>query len=368
MSAPRRRLGRGAVAAFAALAGACQPLPQPFADDRPPAELMKVPDSAAIAVASFDGEPRATAAKLSAAIVKELLKREIPASDRTTSVGSHRLEGRIERTAPKGGQTTLTVFWRLRDPAGRIVVERSDQLDAAAADWDAGNDDKVAQLAARGAEEIAWFVSEEAPKEQPQVAGRTRLLVRKIDGAPGDGNTALAAAVSSVLKREDLDIAATAGDKPDLALDATITVDRSQGDKQHVKIVWRVARAAGGEVGTVAQENDLPRGRLDAAWGDIAYNVAIAAEGGLLQLINRGMPPTRAAAATAPGEASPPPASSPVAPVAAEALPGNPAPAVSAPPAGAAAPAPFAPLPPLNTPAVLDMPAPIPFRGVPLPQ
>ena len=44
--------------ALALLAG-CQPLPHPFADDRPPAALLAVPDSIDIAVGSCEGEPRA---------------------------------------------------------------------------------------------------------------------------------------------------------------------------------------------------------------------------------------------------------------------------------------------------------------------
>ena len=37
------------------------------------------------------------------------------------------------------------------------------------------------------------------------------------------------------------------------------------------------AGAGGAEIGTVGQENDVPGGLLDGAWGDLAYSVAIAA-------------------------------------------------------------------------------------------
>lgn len=334
--------------AFAALVAGCQPLPHPFDDDRPPRALLAVPDSINVAVGSFEGEPRATAAKFGAAIAKELLKHDIPASERTTSRTSYRLDGRIEESEPLRGKATVTVFWRLRDGAGRIVNERSDRLIAAATEWDEGNDDRIAALAASGATAFAALLTDETPKEKSLAAGdsgRVRVAVRKVSGAPGDGDNSLALSMATVLKRRDLDIVDDKTGKPDLAVDAEVKVDPAKGGKQHVKIVWRVSRGAGGEVGTVAQENDIPSGRLDGPWGDVAYSIAIAAEGGVAELVDRGAPPLKVGAGT-PAEAAPPPL--PPLP----ARPPEPVPAPQTTPGPANAP---------------DAPVVIPNRGVPLP-
>ena len=40
----------------------------------------------------------------------------------------------------------------------------------------------------------------------------------------------------------------------------------------------------------MAQENDVPAGLLNGAWGDVAYTVALAAQDGIMQLIARGAP------------------------------------------------------------------------------
>jgi len=133
MSGPRRRFL--AVLAAAALAAACQPLPHPFAEDRPPASLLTMRDSAGVSVAPVEGEPSATATKLSAAVASALLQREIPASDRTTSLGSYLFHGRIERVRARDGKTTLTAHWRLQNAAGEPVGERTAKLDAAAREW-----------------------------------------------------------------------------------------------------------------------------------------------------------------------------------------------------------------------------------------
>ena len=119
MSGPRRRFRR-AVLAAAALTAACQPLPHPFAEDRPPAALLGVRDSAGVSVAPIEGEPSATAAKLPAAVASALLQREIPASDKTTSLGSYQLYGRLVEDRPQRGKPSLTANWRLYDARGEI--------------------------------------------------------------------------------------------------------------------------------------------------------------------------------------------------------------------------------------------------------
>ena len=372
MTARQRRRPVGL--ALAALLAACQPLPHPFADDRPPAALIAVPDSIDISVGSVEGEPRATASKLSGAIAQELMKHNIPASDQATSRSSYQLDGRIEKRPEQDGKSVVTVFWRLRNPTGQIVNERSDHLVAANRDWDDGNDERITQLAAAGAGGLAELLSDETPKEQPG-GGRIRVAIRKVAGAPGDGNESLASSLTALLQHRDIALVDPAQGKPDLDVDCDITVDPVRDGKQHVKIVWHVARATGSEVGTVAQENDIPRGRLDGPWGDVAYSVAMAAEGGIMQIVDRSSPPHKlgaeTTAAASPG-ALPSAAGAPSLP-SADGAPSQP---VGPPVAGNIA-SPEVNLPPVNvTPQAGTMPTPLatpdvpvllPYRGVAIP-
>jgi hypothetical protein len=350
---------------------ACQPLPHPFAEDKPSAALIAVPDNINIAVMPVEGEPHATAGKLATVVAQEFLKHNIPASDQSPNKASYQLDGRIEQRPDKPGKSLVIVHWRLRDPRGQIVTERTDRLAAPTHDWQTGSDEPVAQLAAAGADAMAVKLLGEPPKEEKQQPiGRPRVAVRKISGAPGDGNAALATSLAAVLKHQDLDIVDVAKGKPDLAVDCDVKLDPVKDGKQHIKIVWRVARPDGGEIGQVAQENDVPRGQLDGAWGDIAYTVAMAAESGILQLVDRGAPSRRpgGVAATAIAAQPPPPDASaiprmPAAPAPPPVAGNIDSPVVSLPPVEVK-PQADSMLPPLPTP---DVPVVLPYRGVPIP-
>jgi hypothetical protein len=274
------------------LQAGCQPLPHPFADDRPPAELLTLHDSAGVSVAPIAGPPAAVADKLAPAIVRGLLQRDIPASDTTTSLGSYILHGGLVESPPAKGNATVTAYWRLLDAKGRLVGEYSTRVEAATADWQSGDAKPVEKLAAASVAGLAPLIEDETPARPaaaPRESHKLRVAVQPLKGAPGDGGKALAHAVAAVLQRQELAIVEE-GQKPDLTIDGEVSVTPAKAATQHVKIVWRVSRADGAEIGTVGQENDVPKGLLQGAWGDLAYNVALAAGDGLLQLLARGAP------------------------------------------------------------------------------
>src|SRR5205085_8170228 len=113
--------------------------------------ILNLLDSTSVAIAPIEGLPRATAEKLATAMASALREREIAASDKTASIGSYELLGRIQEMAPSQGKAALVVLWELRDESGRRIGERAERLDASADDWDTGNEAAVARLAAASA-------------------------------------------------------------------------------------------------------------------------------------------------------------------------------------------------------------------------
>jgi hypothetical protein len=282
---------RAAAGAAVLCSAACQPLPHPFADDVPRrgAPILLLRDSASVTIAPIEGAPRATAEKLGPAMASALQEREIAASDKTAGIGSYELLGRIQDMAPSNGKAALVAVWELRDASGQRLGERVERIEASAGDWETGSDDAVARLAAASATQLAGLIQDDTPTEV-EVGGRTRLLIGAVAGAPGDGGTSLGRAITELLKKQDLAIISDPQTKVDLVLDAEVRVAKPKAGQQNVKIIWHVRRKDGGEVGTVAQENDVPAGLLDGAWGDVAFMVAVSAKDGILELVARGAP------------------------------------------------------------------------------
>jgi hypothetical protein len=288
-------------AAAALLLASCQPLPHPFADDvpRPGSPMLTLRDDASVAIAPLKGGPRATAEKLAPAMAQALLKRDIIASDRTASIASYQLDGRVQGMPPSGDKAAVVVLWVLRDPSGKSLGERAERIEAGAQDWQQGSRDAVARLAAAGADQIAAMLRGKAPAETAETAGtagtasggQIRLLIRGVDGAPGDGGPALVRAMATLLQHQDVAIVSGAQARAELLLYADVSVAKPKAGVQHVKIVWHLRRADGAEIGTVAQENDVPAGLLDGPWGDVAYTVAVAAQSGIMALVDRAAPP-----------------------------------------------------------------------------
>jgi hypothetical protein len=79
---------------------------------------------------------------------------------------------------------------------------------------------------------------------------------------------------------------------------------------QVVDLQWIVTRRDGEELGRVVQVNEVPAGRLNRFWGDIAYVAAEQASGGVQTIIRNATNPQPSAPAQeipAAGGAPPPP-------------------------------------------------------------
>jgi hypothetical protein len=191
--------------------------------------------------------------------------------------------------APANGKAALVALWELRDASGQRLGERAERVEASAGDWEAGDDDAVARLAGASAAQLAAIIQDDAPTEA-EAGGRARLLIGAVAGAPGDGGESLSRAITELMKKQDLTIVTDPQAGADLVLDAEIAVAKPKAGKQNVKIIWHLRHKKGGEIGTVGQENDVPAGLLDGAWGDVAYMVAASAQGGIMELVARGLP------------------------------------------------------------------------------
>ena len=112
---------------------------------------------------------------------------------------------------------------------------------------------------------------------------RPAFLIKKVTGAPGNGNEALTKAIKEALRKNDL----TVTEDPRQAgfvIQGRVEVSAPVNGRQQARIVWEVRTMDGDEVGKAVQENAVKAGSLSGAWGRVAEIVSSAAITGIQEL------------------------------------------------------------------------------------
>ncbi|HXQ49568.1 MAG TPA: hypothetical protein VN802_00610 [Stellaceae bacterium] len=271
--------------ALSLLASGCQPVPHPFADnvDRPAVSALRPRDSAGILVLPVAGAPDPAASALATSLAEALRQADVPASTDAGNRGSFRLETTTSEEPLAPGRARVTLAWSLKAADGAQLGAGEATRDAASAAWEKGDPDLAAALSHDAVRVIAPLVTGDAPAAAsvgPIVA------VRAVTGAPGDGGTALANAIGAALGHAGVEVAG-GGAKARFALSCVVAVSPPKDGQQSVAVRWVLALSEGREMGQVSQQNTVPAGSLDGAWGDVAYAVAAAAAPEIALLIER---------------------------------------------------------------------------------
>jgi hypothetical protein len=105
-----------------------------------------------------------------------------------------------------------------------------------------------------------------------------------VAGAPGDGEQALAAALTRRLSAMGVK-QATAFEANVCDVQGTVKVTPAPGEKETVTIVWVVFGPDGNQLGVTRQTKDVRKGSLDKRWGGAADAAAEAAAGDIAKLL-----------------------------------------------------------------------------------
>ncbi len=140
-------------------------------------------------------------------------------------------------------------------------------------------------------------------------AGPPRVRFLPVQGAPGDGAQSLAARMREFMSNLGF-VVQDAAEGAQYGLTAEVRITPPANNAQVVDLQWIVTRRDGEELGRVVQVNEVPAGRLNRFWGDIAYVAAEQASGGVQTIIRNATTPQTEApppAIPAGGGAPPPP-------------------------------------------------------------
>lgn len=111
------------------------------------------------------------------------------------------------------------------------------------------------------------------------------VMIADVQGAPGDGNTALRTAFSTMLTNARI-AQVDALEGCTIAVSAEVSTLRL-GNTQKVSIVWQVHDANGDPLGEVSQLNKVAYGALDQTWGTDASLAARGARDGIVKILQR---------------------------------------------------------------------------------
>jgi hypothetical protein len=273
------------VAALLLVLAACQPLPHPFEDSRPPpnSPLMTPPDSAGIVVLPVTGAPGATARDLADAMATALQDSDIPASTTARNRGSYVLQGKATTKGQADGKMQVTIAWEMSGPDGKATGQQQASTVMTASAWQDGGAG-ITNLVNPAAPELAKLIQSNVPAPVP--GSDPLIAVRQATGAPGDGGQALATAMSAALRQAQVSLADFPGAVPNFIVEVAVGITPPSAGKQKVSINWTLNKPDGSQIGQVKQENSVDAGSLDKVWGLTAYDAANAAASGITALID----------------------------------------------------------------------------------
>jgi hypothetical protein len=161
-----------------------------------------------------------------------------------------------------------------------IAGKTASQL-AASMPGSRGSASAVADAPVSGSSAAATAPSRTTRTATPKPAG---VLVQPVSGAPGDGRKSLTIALKKRLYAGGIKLAnGTAANV--YMVKGLVKVSDASGGKQSVRIEWQVLDPSGKTLGTVSQQNTIPRGSLNGPWGAIADAAAGSAADGIIKLL-----------------------------------------------------------------------------------
>ena len=124
---------------------------------------------------------------------------------------------------------------------------------------------------------------------KPAPPGEVMAIVAPVSGAPGDGQSSLTAALKKRLYAGGVKLAGGSGSngRNVYTIKGNVSLTDATGGKQNIRIDWQVLDPSGKSLGTVSQQNMIPKGSLSGPWGAIADAAAGAAADGIIKLLPR---------------------------------------------------------------------------------
>lgn len=302
----------------------------------PTVAVAPKPSSVPIAFAPVFGPPADVSQALSSALVSAAEQQKLAVVKDKAEKRDYTVRGFLVATPDEKG-AKLSYIWDVRDKTGqrvhRIKGEELVSGEKGKEPWASIDKTAIDRIAAKAALQIALWLpkrglsstsktqataSGQTPKpkvaaakttkpqkvakqkiaaKSPQYTGSTQKVAPKpasnaifaivppVIGAPGDGKTALAAAIKQQLHAKGIKVAARNPAPGAYQVAGVVKLGSPAGGQQSISIEWNILDPSGRKLGTVSQRNTIPQGSLDVKWGATATKAAEQAADGILKLL-----------------------------------------------------------------------------------
>lgn len=258
---------------------ACGDIPQPFRhDDDGVPRLARPKMTRGVTVRPPDDSAEARA--LAESLVRALEDQEVPALVHAGPAFGHVIDGHLQ-----GDGKTVTVRWTLKAPDGAEAATATHAV--ARSLLEPANPLLLKRAAAKPATALAAPLADpDAMPGQPTKAAapdtRPTVTVAPLRGLPGDGDRSLTEAIKRALGRGGL-LVKDAG--ADYMVEGKVTVAPGLPGEDTVTVAWIVKKGSGAELGRIAQDGGVPRGRLAQPWGSMARDIAEGGAAGVVEVV-----------------------------------------------------------------------------------
>jgi hypothetical protein len=269
------------------LLGACGTLPEPFYGNpgaagarlaTPPAPVLIIPAPAGAGLGS------AAAALFAGDLASALNGLDVPSLARRPG----RAEWLLTTTASNAGGT-VTPAYAITGPDGKTYgTQTGAPADSAA--WAAGDPDVLNQQARADAPALARklaAVNAQVQQNNPNSLENRppRVFFSGVSGAPGDGDSALAAAMRRDLPSHGSTLVG-GSQSADFTVTGLVKAQPDQNNQLLVELDWVVKDAGQRQIGQVTQLHDLSPADIQPYWGDVAAAAATEAAAGVNDVIS----------------------------------------------------------------------------------
>ncbi len=260
-----------------------------------------------VSIAPIIGAPEKVTTELTQALVTAGNDRNLTLVPGTSSGSNYTLRGYL-LAAPERRGSKVSYIWDVTDAKGTRVTRVSGEelvtKGSSSDPWSGVDSTVIRSIAGKTASQLAAElpggrsgsstpVAASAPAATAATAAATRpaaapkaqgVLVAPVDGAPGDGRRSLTTALKKKLYADGVKLANGTSSNV-YTVKGSVKLTEASGGKQNIRIDWQVLDPTGRRLGTVSQQNTIPKGSLNGPWGAIADAAAGAAADGIIKLL-----------------------------------------------------------------------------------